>query len=199
MNTRFDLVLSALAITIGACDQAGEQEKLIAAFQNARVTTTIVGESAPDFRLRSVDFSGTDGIFTGPGVRTLNDFRGKYLVLHFWASWCPACQDEIPEIIALSSRYDTTQVAVVPVLHRDSEGMTRRWLCGENLQFSTPVLVDRNGRAGDSYGIVGVPQTVIIDPEGRIVETFFGRFMPLEETIDELLESGSNRTPSSVK
>jgi cytochrome c biogenesis protein CcmG/thiol:disulfide interchange protein DsbE len=122
---------------------------------------------APDFSLQTFD---------GKTVH-LADFRGETVVLNFWASWCGPCKDEQPTLETLSKRYDPAKVTFVGVNIQD----TRQDALGFINQYhvSYPVVVDPDGSVYINYGVVGVPETYVVDPNGRIQRKLVG---PIDES-----------------
>ena len=120
------------------------------------VPSPLVGKQAPAFELPV--FQQPDRRFT-PG-----DMRGKVWLLNVWASWCVACRDEHPMLVALAKR------GVMPILglnYKDKGDEASAWL----KQFGDPYdlsVVDADGRIGIDYGVYGVPETYLIDAEGVI-------------------------------
>lgn len=138
-----------------------------------------LGETAPDFMLRSVE---------GDTVQ-LSDFRGKTVVLNFWASWCTPCRQEMPEFQAMyRERLEADDFVVLAVDYRplDSEGEVLRFLQsfedggGEPIQF--PVVYDTGaGAVAERYGVAPrnarqatLPVSFFIDRDGVLRERVFG-------------------------
>jgi cytochrome c biogenesis protein CcmG, thiol:disulfide interchange protein DsbE len=122
---------------------------------------------APDFSLQTFD---------GKTVH-LADFRGQTVVLNFWASWCGPCKDEEPTLVALSKRYDPAKVTFLGVNMQDTHADALGFL--NQYHVSYPVVVDPDGNVYINYGVVGVPETYIVDPGGRIQQKIVG---PVDET-----------------
>jgi cytochrome c biogenesis protein CcmG/thiol:disulfide interchange protein DsbE len=104
--------------------------------------------------------------------------RGRVWLLNVWASWCVACRDEHPVLVELSKK------DLLPILglnYKDKDADAQRWLA----QFGNPYqlsAVDADGRIGIDYGVYGVPETYLIDPEGVI------RFKQIGPVTREVLE-----------
>jgi len=119
------------------------------------------GKSAPDFTLPSLD---------GEQVK-LSDFRGKVVLLNFWAPWCPPCRAEIPSLEQLYEKYRGRDFVLLAVAE-DEERNVRNFVQKSGMSF--PVLVDSNGKVYNSYRCRGVPTTLLIDREGVIVGRYLG-------------------------
>ncbi len=127
-----------------------------------------VGNCAPEFVLTKKD---------GNRVR-LGEFLGKKVVfLHFWATWCPPCEEEMPSMEALHKSVSAKnfQMFVVSI---DEDGWTsvdpfiKKMFMGEEPSFS--VFVDPKKKVASKYGTFKVPETFVIDKTGRIVDKIQG-------------------------
>jgi peroxiredoxin len=121
------------------------------------------GKPAPDFTLSGV---------SGEKVR-LAEFRGKVVLLNFWASWCPPCREEIPALINLDKAMvgkDFRMLAVA--IDKGGRDTIVEFL--RHQEVSLPVLLDPDGSVAKTYGITGVPETFIIDKMGKIRKKIVG-------------------------
>jgi len=109
-------------------------------------------------------------VLTPPAV-TLASLRGKPALINFWASWCHPCQEEAPRLQRLAARLGG-RGRLVGVDYsdalRDARAFIRRY------RWTFPVLRDDSGTTGAAYDIPGLPTTVVLDPQGRIVKTLVG-------------------------
>lgn len=106
-----------------------------------------------------------------PPAVDLAALRGKPALIDFFASWCEPCAEEAPTLRKLSAALGD-RVTVVAVDWDDAGGPARAFIREQGWDF--PVLADTSGTAGESYGLVGLPTSFVLDPEGRIVATFRG-------------------------
>lgn len=97
--------------------------------------------------------------------RALDEFGGRVVLLHFWASWCEPCTREFPAIERLSARFGDRGLAVVAVAE-DSAERARAFV--DEHGFSSTVVVDRWGKAKRDYGVMVIPYSVVIGRDGRI-------------------------------
>jgi cytochrome c biogenesis protein CcmG/thiol:disulfide interchange protein DsbE len=98
---------------------------------------------------------------------TLEDLRGKIVLLNFWASWCiPACYDEAPTLERTWLAYKDKGVIVVGVNVQDAAEPARRFLA--RFGHSFPNAPDPKGHVAVDYGVYGVPETFFIDRRGRV-------------------------------
>ena len=127
---------------------------------------------------------------TDGGEVTLAQHRGQdIVVLDFWASWCPPCREGLPAVASLAAHYKDQPVAVYAVNQGEDLDTASEYMAEEGLDLT--VLMDESGDIGALYGVRGIPQTVIIDRDGQIVEVHVG-FRKGDErgwrrTIDSLL------------
>ena len=113
------------------------------------------GLMAPDFTLENL---------SGKEV-SLSDFRGQKIFLNFWASWCPPCKQEMPDIQKLYKENDNVKVLTVNV--QETKDTVFDYMMSNNYSFTT--LLDKNGTIGSRYLVRGIPTTIIIDEDGIIL------------------------------
>lgn len=144
-----------------------------------------VGKNAPDFNLPLWH--------TGEFAK-LSSFRGDIVVLNLWASWCPPCKKEMPDLIRLSNDYQDKGVKVVGVnlaTHERASDSADEFMVEYGVDF--PTFVDqpgeeRRGIVASLYNINSIPYTYILDQDGRISKIFSGEvtYEMLQEFIEEL-------------
>lgn len=129
----------------------------------AKADAPQAGKPAPAWELKDVD---------GKPVKSA-DFKGKVVVLDFWATWCPPCRAEIPSFVALQKQYGQDGLQVVGVsLDEKGPAVVKPFMKKMGINYpvvmGTPAVTDAYG------GIEGIPTTFIIDREGRIVSRHTG-------------------------
>jgi cytochrome c biogenesis protein CcmG/thiol:disulfide interchange protein DsbE len=118
-----------------------------------------VGARAPAFSLPKLD---------GNGDLSLASFRGKTVVLNFFASWCRPCKQEAPALERLWRQDRGRNVVVLGVDANDSRGDAMTFLRAHGVTY--PVVFDNDGTvAANRYGIANLPVTYVLNPKGRIV------------------------------
>ena len=121
-------------------------------------------------RSMAPDFSATD--VSGQLVK-LSDFRGKVVVLNFWATWCGPCKAEIPMMNALQQKYGHRNFTVLGVsLEEDGWNVVKPYM--QSAQFKYPVLVGREDVAALYHGLDSIPTTFVIDRSGHIAAVHVG-------------------------
>jgi peroxiredoxin len=132
------------------------------------------GDVAPLEKGKAPNFTLTD---VRGGKVDLSGFRGRVVVLEFWATWCPPCRESIPELNALYDKYKDKGVAVLAISVDKGDGAlsTVNSFMKENA-VRYPVLMD-DGKTNRSYGVTSIPALFLIDKEGRVVKRIAG-FMP---------------------
>jgi thiol-disulfide isomerase/thioredoxin len=114
------------------------------------------GAAAPAFRLDSLEGK----------VVNLADYRGQVVLLNFWASWCGPCRQEMPILEQLHKQYRSKGFTLVGVNVEPDSGAALKWLKSTPVSF--PILFDRESVASKLYEVQGMPNTVIIDRQGRV-------------------------------
>jgi cytochrome c biogenesis protein CcmG/thiol:disulfide interchange protein DsbE len=109
-------------------------------------------------------------VLQGPQV-TLADLKGKPALINFWASWCPPCREEAPELARLS-RSLHGRAAVIGIDYTDQEDGGRAFL--RKYGWTFPVLSDPDGIYGARYGFSALPTTLVLNPEGKIAAILRG-------------------------
>jgi cytochrome c biogenesis protein CcmG/thiol:disulfide interchange protein DsbE len=102
----------------------------------------------------------------GGGSESLADYRGRWVLVNFWASWCPPCRDETPALEEFQQRHESPRFTVLGIDTQDLTGDAQAFV--EKFGMSYPQLRDGNGDAADEYGTTGVPETFLIDPAGKV-------------------------------
>ncbi len=124
---------------------------------------------APDFTLQTID---------GETV-SLSDFRGKPVMLIFWEINCAACQFQMPFTQAFYDEQSGETITVLTINVGDTASAAQDYVTGRRLTF--PVLLDRQRKVAQMYGIPGVPVTFLIDSEGILKAYKIGAFQSQEE------------------
>ena len=127
----------------------------------------------------------------GPGTGSLADHEGKVVVLNVWASWCPPCRSEMPLLERTHRRIAGRDGLVLGVDSQDASEDALRFLREKKITF--PSLRDRDGEYASDLGVAALPETFLIDREGRITALRRGPIDQawLDEHLRPLLEEES--------
>ena len=152
--------LSLIALGIAAW-QWQEQRRLV----TAQSQPAVQFKPAADFRLTALD---------GQTV-ALRDLRGKVVLLNFWATWCPPCKAEMPDLNALYRDNGTKHNFVVIGVNVE-EDRSAVEAFARQLDIAFPLLLDASGQVSDgSYHIRSLPTTLIVDRDGNVGDTWMGQ------------------------
>ena len=117
-----------------------------------------VGDRAPDKELETLD---------GDATGSLADYRGRWVLVNFWASWCDPCRDEAPALEAFHRRYEGEDFTVLGINLDDARDDARAFVAEYDLTY--PQLRDGDGRERrDAYGMTGFPESFLVDPAGNL-------------------------------
>lgn len=125
-----------------------------------------VGATATDFALKTPD---------GKEIK-LSDFKGKPVVLNFWATWCPACKAEMPDMEKIYEANKDQGVVFLAVDIGESSLAVESFVQKNNITF--PVVIDENSRVTSQYQIVPLPTTYFIDAKGIIRAKALSQMLP---------------------
>ena len=144
------------------------------------IPSPLPGEAAPDFALETMD---------GDSVR-LADYRGRAVILNFWASWCGPCRYEHPALVRAARTWPDSQVVVLGVLYQDSPANARRFLRELGDEWTT--VLDPRSRTAIEYGVWGVPETFFIAPDGTVAHKQNGpvSWSIIQERVTPILPRG---------
>ena len=118
----------------------------------------LVGRTAPDFS--ALDLAGRPV--------SLADYRGKIVVVNLWASWCPPCRAEMPDLQKLATAFRSRGVVVLGVDQGESAQRARAF--ADALGITYPVLVDDGQQSGGIYAAFGLPTTIVVGRDGVVVK-----------------------------
>ena len=123
----------------------------------------------------------------GGGESSLADYRGKVVVLNFWASWCPPCIEELPLLQRTQRRIEGRRATVLGVNYQDIPEDALRFV--RRFRLTYPSLRDRDGEYAEDFDAFAFPETFVVDRQGRIAAVRRGPVDKrwLERTLPPLL------------
>ena len=167
MVTRFSLccLLALALLLLTGCGPAGQQ--------SAPAAATPTPELARDFTLTTLD---------GESV-SLSDYRGQWVLLNFWATWCSPCVEEMPYLNQLAIERN---LAVLGVNFKEDAAPVAQFVAEQGIDF--PILLQPDDITLLYYGVRGLPRTFLIAPDGALAHTAIGALRPAEfsATLDAL-------------
>ncbi|WP_417597675.1 TlpA family protein disulfide reductase [Oceanospirillum sp.] len=123
------------------------------------------------------------------GVASLSDFKGKVVLVDFWASWCGPCRQSFPWMNQLQDTYRAEGLEVVAINLDQEAELAKAFLQDVPAQFT--VLLDTDAQLPDEYGVMGMPSSYLIDRNGKIRAQHIGfhsdRVKDYEDSIKALL------------
>lgn len=162
LKARWIVVLGLVAALVGLAIFQGISSSPTA---TSNQLTGPSGESAFSFSLPSVT--------KGQRVLTLSTFRGRPLVVNFWASWCVPCRTEMP-LLEKANKAEGGKVAFVGIDTNDTPAAARAFLA--KVHVSYPTASDTNGSLSAKYGLFGLPTTIFISSTGKVLGRHIGQF-----------------------
>jgi thiol-disulfide isomerase/thioredoxin len=145
---------------------------------------------APDFSLESLD---------GKTMR-LSDFRGKAVLLNFWATWCGPCKIEMPWFVDLQNQYGSQGLQIVGVAMDDASKQDIAKFA-KDMGVNYPILIGKES-VGDQYGgIPALPESFLIARDGKIVDKIIGLMgkAEIEDAIKKALNTQPATNPATAK
>ena len=163
-------VLLWVAVTIGLLAAGCVPETLMSDW--VRVEPRV---AAPGFTLPTLD----------GGSVALSDYRGKIVLLEFWATWCGPCRMSMPSLEAVYRKYRDQGVVALFINVEEPADHVRRWA---GRRFTAPILLDEDGRVAQRYGVEGIPRLFVIDQDGRLAYAHEGYGGGLEHSLSMVIQ-----------
>lgn len=160
---------------------------------NHQLTQLATPVAAPDFTLEDMDGES----------HSLGDYRGKVVMVNFWATWCPPCRRELPSMEALYQDFRDEPFTVLAINQWESPDHVFAYMGQLEVFPGFPILFDRDSVVSQTFSVKGLPTTVLVDKRGRVVYRAVGgrdfNHPEVRAIIRKLLAdnvSGSAQTPS---
>jgi thiol-disulfide isomerase/thioredoxin len=145
---------------------------------------SLLGKPAPDFELQLL----------GGRKFHLAEAKNQVVVLDFWASWCEPCRQALPQVEGVVEGFKGRSVQLVAVNVRETQDQITAAF--SDAQSQPTVALDSDGRVADLYGVTGIPQTLVIDRQGKVTRCFVGAIPDLAGSLrDAVQDALSKREP----
>jgi peroxiredoxin len=138
-------------------------EHVTTSITNPQYTQATAALAANEAAIQKADFTLTD--LEGRSW-TLSQLRGKVVLVNFWATWCPPCRKEMPDLDALSQHFAEQGLVVLSITDENIAKVTA-WILGQNINY--PILIDTDRKATEAFHIEGIPQSFVFNREGKLV------------------------------
>lgn len=167
-----------IVVVVGFATRFGEDPGAIA--------SPLIGRQAPNIDLAYLE---------KPGRWSLDEMKGKVVVVNFWASWCVACRLEHDDLMAAAAAYRDRDVIFLGIVFQDDENEAIAFL--DQLGRGYDSVVDPGSRVAIEYGVWGIPETFFIDHRGVVRSKISGEstFAMLSAGLDEILLGDPAGTP----
>jgi|SRR5689334_2705106 len=194
------LILVVVAVLVAVVYYVDKKTRLQPAAANMTspdsAATDAAGKPAPDFAVKDLD---------GKDI-TLADYKGKVVLVNFWATWCDPCRVEIPGLIDMQNKYGSKGFTVLGIA-MDDEGKSvvapflakeRFDVDGQKLPMNYPIVIGNDNVADKFGGLFGYPTSVLISPDGKIVKRVTGIISEDEiaKAIEDLLPQATAKPAS---
>ena len=116
-------------------------------------------------------------------IHRLADYRGKWVIVNFWATWCPPCLEEIPDLVAISENRKDVRVFGVAMGFQDPKQVLQ---FAEGMFVGYPIVLGDDKTAAQIGKVVGLPTTFVYNPKGKLAQRYVGKVTrkQLERLID---------------
>jgi thiol-disulfide isomerase/thioredoxin len=163
-------------------DASGDDEE-----QDSGANSPLVGKPAPEFEI---------GLVGGKRFRW-DDYRGKIVVLDFWASWCGPCMQTLPQVDKVAQEFAAQGVCLVAVNLQETPEQIKQTL--DKLHLETTVALDVDGTVAKKYGATAIPQTVIVGRDGNVARVFVGGSSRFDEQLRSAVQSVLSGKPETAE
>lgn len=133
--------------------------------ENSQVVGLVEGNLAPDFTLPTLE---------GDKL-TLSEYRGQKIILNMWASWCPPCIAEMPDMQEFYTNHQTDGIEILAINMTESEkNIENVSKFIEDFSLTFPIVLDEKSQVADLYQVTTIPTTYILDSKRRVEQKIVG-------------------------
>lgn len=176
-STRYGRYVLAAVLAIAFAGATGLPQSWS---MGSRVPT--VGTPADEFRLTDLDGK----------THSLSQYRGKVVLVNFWATWCKPCTTEMPAMQASFDRLRDKGFVVLAINELEDDDKVRAHI--KQYGHTFPVLMDRDNKVANQFGVFGLPVSVFIDQQGRVQEYIKGGLLT-EQMINDVVAKIQQQEP----
>jgi len=145
--------------------------------------------AAPDFTLEDMDGKSY----------TLSSLRGKVVMVNFWATWCPPCREEIPSMETVYQALRNEDFIVLAINQWESPDHVFSYMGQLDVYPNFPILFDRDSSVSVAFGVQGLPTTLLIDKQGRVVYRAMGgrnfNHPEVRALIQQMIDTADSESP----
>ncbi|NJD56472.1 MAG: TlpA family protein disulfide reductase [Nitrospirae bacterium] len=154
----FTFLIVSLCLGISSCGKKDGKSAVESSVQ--------IGSAAPDFALKDIEGKDT----------ALSSFRGKVVLLEFWATWCPPCKASIPEMLELQKKYHERGFTVIGVsLDTDPDAAAKVARFSSDNRIVYPLLI-ADDSVPAAYQVMSIPTSFLISRDGTVIASYVGYF-----------------------
>jgi cytochrome c biogenesis protein CcmG/thiol:disulfide interchange protein DsbE len=159
-----------MAVSLVSCSRGDDRAK--------KSSLARTEDTAPDFVLKDTE---------GKNVQ-LSRFRGKVVVVEFWATWCPPCKATIPGLIALQEKYTDKGLVVLGISIDEGDDLASKLSAfSKEHKINYPILIGTE-EVARAYGVMSIPATFLIGRDQKIISAYKGYVEDIESLISEQIE-----------
>jgi len=143
--------------------QLARYEHVEVSLNDPQLAAAFAKLEADDQRRQQADFTLAD---LAGAKHSLKDLRGKVVLVNFWATWCPPCRKELPDLETLYTRFKDQGLVILAISDEDA-GKVKPFIAAHTLQF--PILLDQGRKVNELFRIEGIPKSFVYDRSGKLV------------------------------
>jgi peroxiredoxin len=144
------------------------------------VVKALEGKPAPDFSAKNLEDK----------VVSLKDFKGKVVIVDFWATWCPPCREGLPHVDKIYQTFKDKGVVALAVDVQEPKDKVEQFM--KDNKFTFTALLDSDGKVSEAFKVNGIPQTVIIGRDGLVKKVFVGTGPDSEKLLHDAVAAAAD-------
>lgn len=192
---RIEILLGIILITLGiliATNKLFEISSSLASINLDKLVPKSWANKLINSDLK-VKISNPNIEFTLPDIngkmQSLNSTEAKITIINFWATWCPPCQYEIPELELIYNKYKSKGVQIIGIAEKSNISDIKKFIQDKKITYN--ILIDENEKIADNYKVIGLPATFVLNNKGENLASYDG-YTPPEKLENLILKNLSN-------